>query len=133
MKGGGVSKRKRVSNQKNAQSSTGPKSFLGKRRSASNALDHGLAVPAATLPHLQQDIRTLALSIARARRADVITDLVWRAAEAQIEIFRINKARAAILSEKISFEHIDKKLSKLERYERRAFSRRNRALRALEV
>jgi hypothetical protein len=131
MKGRGVSERKRVSNQKNAQMSTGPKSLNGKRRSARNALDHGLAIPAATLPHFQEDVRTLALSIARACGSEVITDLSLQAAEAQVEMARVSKARAAVLSQNISIERINEKLSKLERYERRAFSRRNRALRAI--
>jgi hypothetical protein len=126
-----ASERKRASNQNNAQSSTGPKSVIGKRRSAKNALDHGLAIPAATLPHLREEISALALSIARVSGSDCITDLSWRAAEAQVEMARISRARAAVLSEKIPIERINEKLSKLERYDRRAFSRRHRALRAI--
>ena len=125
------SDRKLASNRKNAQNSTGPKSVEGKRRSAQNSLSHGLAVPASTIATLQADIRKIALNIACASGKNAITAMSLQAAEAQVELFRIRDVRAAIHASGISCEERDKRLASLERYERRAFSRRNRALQSL--
>jgi hypothetical protein len=127
-----VSDRKRASNRKNAGKSTGPKSSLGKRRSAQNALNHGLAIPVASVAEFQDDLEAIALSIAHAVGHLSISDLSREAAEAQLDIFRCRKLRASILSRKISPDALNESLIRLERYERRAFSRRYRALRALD-
>ena len=123
--------RKLAANRKNAQNSTGPKSVEGKRRSAQNSLSHGLAVPASTIATLQDDIKKLASQIARASGKNSITALSLQAAEAQVELFRIRDVRAAIHASSISCEERSKRLASLERYERRAFLRRNRALQSL--
>jgi hypothetical protein len=119
------------SNRKNAQKSSGPKTEAGRARAARNALNHGLAIPVQTIPELRKDIESLAMMIARASGEMTITQLSRQAAEAQLEIFRIRKVRAAILATDASCEERNAKLSRLERYERRAFSRGKRALRAL--
>ena len=119
-----------ASNKKNAKNSTGPKSDAGKRRAARNARSHGPAVPVSNIAALQSDIETLALSIARASGERAITELSRQAAEAQLEILRIRRVRAAIFATEISYDELNNRLTSLERYERRAFSRRKRALRA---
>ena len=121
-----------ASNQENAKNSTGPKSDAGKRRAARNALSHGLAVPVSNIAALQSDIETLALSIARASGEKAITELSRQAAEAQLEILRIRSVRAAIFATETSYDELNNRLASLERYERRAFSRRKRALRAMQ-
>jgi hypothetical protein len=121
-----------ASNQKNAKNSTGPKSDAGKRRAARNALSHGLAVPVSNIAALQSDIETLALSIARASGERAITELSRQVAEAQLEILRIRSVRAAIFATETSYDELNNRLASLERYERRAFSRRKRALRAMQ-
>ena len=121
-----------ASNQKNAKNSTGPKSDAGKRRAARNALSHGLAVPVSNIAALQSDIETLALSIARASGERAITELSRQAAEAQLEILRIRSVRAAIFATETSYDELNNRLASLERYERRAISRRKRALRAMQ-
>ena len=126
-----ASDRKRASNKRNAIKSTGPKSDLGKRRAAKNALRHGLAVPVASLAAFQDDIEALAILISQSVGHEFVTDLSRQAAEAQIEIIRCRKLRASILSRNISLDAVNENLCKLERYEHRAYSRRNRALRAL--
>ena len=40
-----ITPRKRIANRRNAQKSSGPKTEDGKRRSAVNAMQHGLSVP----------------------------------------------------------------------------------------
>jgi len=127
-----TSDRKISSNRKNAQKSTGPKSVAGRRRIAQNALRHGLAIPVSTIAALRGDVETLASSIARATGNKIATELSQRAAEAQLEILRIRRARAAILSADLDHDERNRRLASLERYERRAFSRRKHALRGLE-
>ena len=120
---------KLASNRKNARNSTGPKSIAGKHRSARNALSHGLAIPVRNIPSLQDDIEELALIIARASGQTIITEMSRQAAEAQMEILRIRKVRAKIRASEISYDELNNRLANLERYERRAFSRRKRAFR----
>jgi hypothetical protein len=122
-----ASARKLASNRANAKKATGPKSIRGKRRSARNALTHGLAVPVSNIASLQSDVQVLALIIARASGQTVITEISRQAAEAQLEILRIRKVRAAILASEMSYDGLNNRLAGLERYERRAFSRRIRA------
>jgi hypothetical protein len=125
-----TSTRKLSSNRKNAQKSSGPKTDAGMHRAARNALKHGLAIPINTIPEFRKDIETLALMIAHAGGLKTVTELSRQAAEAQLDIFRIRKMRATILASEISYEERNQRLSKLETYERRAFSRCKRALRA---
>jgi hypothetical protein len=124
--------RKLATNRQNARRSTGPKSLVGKRNSSRNSLRHGLAVPARSVADLQEDIKAIARAIARASGRDEITEMSLQAAEAQVELFRTRNVCAAIRGSELSCEELNIRLASLERYERRAFSRRNRALRAIQ-
>jgi hypothetical protein len=127
-----TSDRQLAANQKNAKKSTGPKSDASKHRSARNALSHGLTIPVGNIGALRGDIETLALSIARANGGKAITELSRQASEAQMEILRIRKARAAIFAIETNQDELTIRLASLERYERRAFSRRKLAFRWME-
>jgi hypothetical protein len=68
-----------------------------------------------------------------------VSERARKAAEAELDLLRIRKIRAALF-ESLYFANeaapdrlteLNDKLAKLERYERRAFSRRKRALRAI--
>jgi hypothetical protein len=134
-----TSDRKIESNRKNAQKSTGPRSEAGQRRSRRNALRHGLAVAIGSDPSFSDDIKRLASALARGRSGRNIGEFAHQAAEAEIDLLRIRKLRALRFNTFLgNFEpklddrsEFDEGLAKLERYERRAFSRRKRALRAL--
>jgi hypothetical protein len=133
-----TSDRKIESNRKNAQRSTGPRSEAGQRRSRRNALRHGLAIAIGSDPSFSDDIRRLASILARGNRGQKIGEFAHQAAEAEIDLLRIRKIRAsrfnAILGNpetKLDHSELNEDLAKLERYERRAFSRRKRAFRAI--
>ena len=131
------SERKIAANRCNAKKSTGPRSKAGRQRR--NALRHGLAVSIRTDPAYNDDIEQLAKIISRARGIQHVSDNARDAAEAVVDLCRIRKIRASLF-ETIYFAdtavpdrltELNDKLTKLARYERRAYSRRNRALRSL--
>jgi hypothetical protein len=133
-----TSDRKIESNRNNAQKSTGPRSEAGQRRSRRNALRHGLSVAIGSDPSFSEDIKQLADALARDSNRN-FGELAYEAAEAEIDLLRIRKLRASRFTAVLGnpemkledhFE-LDDELAKLERYERRAFSRRKRALRAM--
>jgi hypothetical protein len=134
-----TSNRKIESNRKNAQKSTGPRSEAGQRRSRRNALRHGLSVAIGSDPSFSDDIRKLAGVLARDRNGQNIGEFAHQAAEAEIDLLRIRKLRASRFNTVLNnpepklddHSEFDEELAKLERYERRAFSRRKRALRAM--
>ena len=133
------SDRRLAANRENARKSSGPKSGTGKRTSAQNSLRHGLAIPVRNIAALRGDTEKLALSIARASGQQTISEFSRQAAEAELDLLRIRKCRAAILDKfhefpatEAAYGELNRNLASLERYERRAFSRRKRALRAME-
>jgi hypothetical protein len=124
-----------AANRRNAKKSSGPRSAGGKARSRRNALRHGLSIASRAIPAFQKDVMLLARALSPA--GEDIADAAIIAADAEIDMLRIRKWRAALIEESrgqggpVSFD-LANKLDTLERYERRAFARRNKALRALE-
>jgi hypothetical protein len=134
-----TSDRKIESNRKNAQKSTGPCSEAGQRRSRRNALRHGLAIAIGSDSTLGEDVKRLASALARGRSGSNIGEFAHQAAEAEIDLLRIRKIRASLFNAVLGnpetklddHSELNEELAKLERYERRAFSRRKRAFRAM--
>jgi hypothetical protein len=132
-----TSDRKIASNRSNAKKSTGPRSGAGRRRSRLNALRHGLAVAIGSQSSFSDDIENLAKVLA----ADgcLPTEFVRQAAEAELDLLRIRKIRASQFNAIVgnpdapseAYAELAENLAKLERYERRACSRRKRAFGAL--
>jgi hypothetical protein len=146
------------SNRRNARRSTGPKSAAGKAKVAKNALRHGLAVPARLDSALSQEIEELAELIAGRNVAPYLLNCAQRVAEAQIDLRRIRRVRlwawskvetgelrqggaSPEISEASSghdslgaaeLNTFAKQLLRLDRYERRALSRRKAAIREFE-
>jgi hypothetical protein len=99
-------------------------------------LCHGLSIASRAIPAFQQDVMLLARALSPA--GEDIRDAALIAADAEIDLLRIRKYRAALIEEshgqagRVSFDLADS-LDRLERYERRAFARRNKALRVIDV
>jgi hypothetical protein len=131
------SDRQIAANQNNAQKSTGPRSEAGREVSRSNARRHGLAIEIGNDPAFQDDIERL--SHALASDAQFARAHARETAEAEIDLLRIRKIRAWLFEANYFADaapsdglvELNKNLTKLERYERRAFSRRKRALRGM--
>ena len=129
-----TSDRKIAANRSNAKKSTGPRSELGRLRSRRNALRHGLAVAIGSQPSYSKNIEALAKAMVG--DSGLPTEFARQAAEAKIDLLRIRKIRASQLNVFVSnpgapseaYAELAENLAKLERYERRAYSRRKRAL-----
>jgi hypothetical protein len=119
----GGSQRRLTANRANAARSTGPRTRRGKARASRNALRHGLRAL-----HLADDGGD-AMPIAGlicGRENLLARDQALIIAECCALIARIRRARAAAI-ERMALDE----LSAFERYERRALSRRRRAISAL--
>lgn len=132
-------------NRRNAQASTGPRTLKGKARSRQNARKHGLSVIDPN-PEAEEDIERVAGLIAGEHGNDtVILESARAVAEAQLQLQRVLSLKTTLLrrwtlarersSEKDDHlltdtpeEFLDY-LESLERYERRALSRRKFAAR----
>jgi len=139
-----------AANRRNARRSTGPRSAAGKARARRNAFRHGLATPG-SLDHVAiYRIDNLVDALTIHVHSQLQIQLATVAAEAQAEIERVrrtkvnlvNRASAQLREEgagllsageraALAFAGKTEILMACERYERRAISRRNRALHAL--
>ena len=136
--------RQRAANRANAKRSTGPKTVSGKSASSRNSRAHGLtAHPALSLP---AGVEELAEAIAPGHRGDLAWQYAVIAAEATFELARVRSIRANMITAIAScetqrplssrqgegkLEDQYEKVARLERYERRAFSRRKSAMLAV--
>jgi hypothetical protein len=133
-----ASNRQIAANRSNSQKSTGPRSKAGKEASRHNALRHGLAIAVGNDPTFSDSIEKLAKALSDFGKMPN-AGIAREAAEAVLELSRIRKIRASLLEKLHATGPVDPgrlaelnaNLAKLERYERRAVSRRKGALRSM--
>jgi len=150
--------RKVQANRQNARASTGPKSATGKARSSANARCHHLAVPIWSDPVLTANVVALAKHIAGVHPSPQVMAHAQQVADAQIEVVRVRRWRLNLMHQRLSLllladpddpacelrddaevslkkalivSDLTPQLQLLDRYERRAVSRRNRAIQSL--
>jgi hypothetical protein len=132
------SDRQIAANRKNAKKSTGPRSEAGRAASRNNARRHGLATGIGSDPAFREDIEEMATLLSQAGRRENIGEVAREAAEAHLDLTRFRIFRARLFERLLlggphaeSRRELGEQLIRLNRYERRAFSRRMRALRSI--
>ena len=148
--------RKVRANRQNSRASTGPRSATGKARSSANARRHRLAVPIWSDPVLTANVVALAKHIAGVHPSPQVMAHAQQVADAQIEVVRVRRWRLDLMHQRLSplllenrdacelrrdaevslkkasiVSDLTPQLQLLDRYERRAVSRRNRAIQSL--
>jgi hypothetical protein len=130
-----ASARQIAANRKNAKKSTGPTSRAGRQRAAKNALQHGLA--SADSP-FRYEIEEFACLLSGETNQANPTFAIVEAAHAQMMLLQVKKVKASVFDRFLKGDRtlddtirLNAELRKIERYEKRAFSRRKRAIQNL--
>jgi hypothetical protein len=118
-----TSQKQIAANRRNATRSTGPVTAQGKARTSRNARRHGLSVPVCRASAVAADIGEFALQLVGDAASRTEIDLARALAEAQLELVLLLEVRMSDVSSQDM-----QAVRRLDRYERRAKSRRKWAL-----
>jgi hypothetical protein len=112
-----TSARKIQANRANARLSTGPKTAMGRRHSARNALRFGLSLPVLSDPKLSEEVMAVARQIGGAEAGPGGQELARRIAEAYIDLDRVRGLRHGLISRALndpdydSLKNLNKKVT----------------------
>jgi hypothetical protein len=141
-----------AANRSNATASTGPRTPHGKARASRNARKHGFTVPLVRTQEGSSQVERLAQVIAGRNASAARLEMARLCAAAELEMLRVRNYKVTLINAKLALpaqeepthlEDIEKdwevtdflglaqQLSLLDRYERRAYAQRNKALRKL--
>lgn len=145
-----TSESKVAANRRNSRRSSGPRTVQGRIRVSRNALRHGLAASERLAPRLDAELDRLVTAIGGEHCDAAQREQALIIAESELTLLRVRSIRTNIFeqmliadsgngvrsgwppssAQPIGKSHIEQ-LRRLERYERRAFSRRQRAIQEL--
>jgi hypothetical protein len=148
-----TSDRKIAANRRNSQQSTGPRSVQAKQRIRRNALRHGLRAVALRTPAISTEVDRLATAICGKDADQADREQALIIAESELILIQVRAARVDVIEQMVPITATPepdvtrsasvsvhepannlsclKQLMTLDGYERRALSRRKRALRSM--